>query len=141
MGKSKAFTSFVDNIDDTKTVEMYFVEANIPVVGNVFSFVINKYPPDWRWRFLKVVMWLLAVGCGMVVGKTVIHGVILSRFLRLKMFRADQGSWMVQFLTVIVSLYLFSHAYNVLLVLTYNNSKDYTISSEMGVSNSRFVSR
>lgn len=109
------------------------------MVGNVFSFVINKYPPDWRWRFLKVVMWLLAVGCGMVVGKTLIHGIILSRFLRLKMFRADQGSWMVQFLTVIVSLYLFSHAYNVLLVLTYSASRDYTISSKMGVTNSRFV--
>ena len=35
-------------------------------------------------------MWLLAVGCGMVVGKIIIHGIILSRFLRLKMFRADQ---------------------------------------------------
>ena len=62
------------------------------MVGNVFSFVITKYPPDWRWRFLKVSMWLLAVGCGMVVGKTLIHGVIFSRFMRLKMFRADQAS-------------------------------------------------
>jgi hypothetical protein len=35
-------------------------------------------------------MWLLAIGCGLIVGKTVIHGVILSRFFRLKMFRADQ---------------------------------------------------
>lgn len=114
-------------------------EADIPVVGNVFSFVITKYPPDWRWRFLKVTMWLLAVGCGMVVGKTIIHGMILSRFLRLKMFRADQGSWMVQFFTVIVSLYLFSHAYNVVLVLTFPTSKQYTIDSKMGVSNSSIM--
>ncbi len=35
-------------------------------------------------------MWLLAVVCGLVVGKTLIHGLLLSRFLRLKMFRADQ---------------------------------------------------
>ena len=35
-------------------------------------------------------MWLLAVGCGLIVGKTLIHGLILSRFLRLKMFRANQ---------------------------------------------------
>jgi hypothetical protein len=33
---------------------LFFSEADIPVVGNVFSFVITKYPPDWRWRFLKV---------------------------------------------------------------------------------------
>lgn len=37
-------------------------------------------------------MWLLAIGCGLVVGKTLIHGIILSRFLRLKMFRANQVS-------------------------------------------------
>lgn len=101
-------------------------EADIPVVGNVFSFVITKYPPDWRWQLLKVrereraqllmivclslielkanlivsylpgnsiiqvTMWLLAIGCGLVVGKTIIHGMLLSRFLKLKMFRADQ---------------------------------------------------
>ena len=75
----------------------------------------------------------------MVVGKTVIHGIVLSRFLRLKMFRADQGSWMVQFLTVIVSLYLFSHAYNVLLVLTFPASKQYTIDSKMGLTNSSLM--
>jgi hypothetical protein len=36
---------------------------------------------------------MLAIGCGMVVGKTVIHSMILSRFLRLKMFRADQVTY------------------------------------------------
>ena len=41
-------------------------------------------------------MWLLAVGCGMVVGKTIIHGMLLSRFLRLKMFRADQVTVHIQ---------------------------------------------
>ena len=39
---------------------------------------------------IQVSMWLLAVGVGMVFGKTIIHGILLSRFLRLKMFRADQ---------------------------------------------------
>ena len=52
-----------------------------------------------------------------------------------------QGSWMVQFLTVIVSLYLFSHAYNVVLVLTCPDSSKYTINSKMGVSNSRLVQK
>jgi len=114
-------------------------EADIPVVGNVFSFVFTKYPPDWRWRFLKVTMWLLAVGVGMVFGKTIIHGILLSRFLRLKMFRADQGSWFVQFLTVIISLYFFSHAYNVLLVLTFQPSEEFIIDSRLGVSNSSIM--
>ena len=59
-------------------------------MGNVFSFMFTKYPPDWRWVSLKVCLCLLAVACGLVVGKTIIHGLLLSRFLRLKMFRADQ---------------------------------------------------
>jgi hypothetical protein len=33
---------------------VFFSEADIAVVGNVFSFVFTKYPSDWRWRFLKV---------------------------------------------------------------------------------------
>ncbi|XP_059080280.1 transmembrane protein 117-like isoform X2 [Tigriopus californicus] len=108
-------------------------QADIPVIGNVFSFMFTKYPPDWRWGFLKVSLWILAILCGLILGKTLIHGMILSHFLRLKMFRANQGSWMVQFGTVIVSLFLFSHAYNVFLVLTFPNAKQLTINSQMGL--------
>uniref|UniRef100_A0A0K2VA05 Transmembrane protein 117 n=3 Tax=Lepeophtheirus salmonis TaxID=72036 RepID=A0A0K2VA05_LEPSM len=115
------------------------MESEIPVVGHVFSFIFTKYPPDWRWRFLKVAMWMVAILCGMVVGKTIIHGIILRRCFRLKMFRADQGSWMAQFLTIIISLFLFSHAYNVILVLTFPASKQLVIDSKMGVSSSNVM--
>ena len=52
-----------------------------------------------------------------------------------------QGSWMVQFFTVVVSLYLFSHAYNVLLVLTFpaGGAKQYTITSKMGITSSNLM--
>nr|CAD7427530.1 unnamed protein product [Timema monikensis] len=43
-----------------------------------------------------------------------------------------QGSWMTMFLTVIVSLYVFSHAYNLLLVMWYDNYH-YKIDSKMAV--------
>jgi hypothetical protein len=53
---------------------------------------------------------------------------------------------MVQCLTVVVSLYLFSHAYNVLLVLTYPGpngatpgATPYTINSKMGISYSNLM--
>ena len=46
---------------------------------------------------------------------------------------------MVQFLTVIIALYFFSHAYNVLLVLTFPSSKQYTIDSRLGVTNSSIM--
>ena len=55
-------------------------------------------------------MWLLAVGCGMVVGKIIIHGIILSRFLRLKMFRADQVIFLIKniFYRDIIRKFLFT---------------------------------
>ena len=50
---------------------------------------------------------------------------------------------MVQFFTVIVSLYLFSHAYNVLLVLTFpgpnGGAQAYTINSKMGITSSNLM--
>jgi hypothetical protein len=38
----------------------------------------------------QVLMWLLAMFCGMVLGKLLIHGYLCGRLLRLKMFRDDQ---------------------------------------------------
>lgn len=35
-------------------------------------------------------MWSLAILCGMVFGKVLIHGYALGRLMRLKMFRDDQ---------------------------------------------------
>ncbi|XP_075212838.1 uncharacterized protein LOC142319439 isoform X2 [Lycorma delicatula] len=107
-------------------------ESVIPMVGNVFSFVLTKYPPEWRWALIKVLMWLLAIVCGLVVGKLFVHNVICGKILRLKMFRDEQGSWIAMFLTVIISIYLFSHVYNLLLWLFYNKPY-YYIDSRMGI--------
>lgn len=41
---------------------------------------------------LQVLMWLLAMLCGMVLGKLLIHGYVCGKLLRLKMFRDDQVS-------------------------------------------------
>jgi hypothetical protein len=35
-------------------------------------------------------MWILAMLCGMVLGKLLIHGYLCGKLLRLKMFRDDQ---------------------------------------------------
>ncbi|XP_050693016.1 transmembrane protein 117-like isoform X2 [Eriocheir sinensis] len=110
-------------------------ESNIPVVGNVFSFVSTKYPDEWFWRMIKVIMWLIAILCGMLVGKVLIHGLIFKRMLRLKMFRDEQGSWMTMFLTVIVSLYMFSYVYNLILILGHKESCRWQIGSDMDVTN------
>jgi len=40
--------------------------------------------------FFQVLMWILAMLCGMVLGKLLIHGYLCGKLLRLKMFRDDQ---------------------------------------------------
>ncbi|KAG8306024.1 hypothetical protein J6590_056699 [Homalodisca vitripennis] len=107
-------------------------ESRIPMVGNVFSFVLTKYPPEWRWALIKVLMWLLAIVCGLVFGKLIVHNILCGKILRLKMFRDEQGSWIAMFLTVIMSLYLFSHVYN-LLMLVFYDKPSYHIDSRMGI--------
>lgn len=48
-------------------------EANVIVVGNCFSFVTNKYPEGGGWKFLKVLLWLLAILTGLIAGKFLFH--------------------------------------------------------------------
>lgn len=55
-------------------------ECFIPVVGNCVSFVFTKYPPN-VWGLLKVFMWLLAILCGIIIGKLLIHKLIFSKFI------------------------------------------------------------
>ncbi|XP_037087622.1 transmembrane protein 117-like [Pollicipes pollicipes] len=114
-------------------------ESEIPVVGNVFSFVVTKYPPEWNWKLGKVLIWVLAILCGMLIGKNFIHHIVLRQWTRLKMFRDEQGSWMVMFLTVIVSLYIFSHVYNFILLLGYVNYQAYHVNSCMYITNASLM--
>ncbi|KAJ8269790.1 hypothetical protein COCON_G00123970 [Conger conger] len=47
-------------------------EAHMIVVGNCFSFIVNKYPGG-GWNFLKVLLWLLAIVTGLFAGKFFFH--------------------------------------------------------------------
>lgn len=44
----------------------------------------------------------------------------LGRYLRLKMFREDHGSWMTMFFSTILFLFIFSHIYNLFLLMAGN---------------------
>ncbi|KAL1116138.1 hypothetical protein AAG570_005633, partial [Ranatra chinensis] len=110
-------------------------ESTVPLAGNVFSFMFTKYPQDWRWALVKVLMWIFAILCGLVIGKLFVHNIMFGRLLRLKMFRDEQGSWIAMFLTVILSVYTFSYIYNFILYIFYNN-QNYFIDSSMGITNS-----
>ncbi|XP_071040319.1 transmembrane protein 117 isoform X2 [Parasteatoda tepidariorum] len=114
-------------------------ESEIPVVGNVFSFVATKYPPQWTWRTLKVVLWLIAIIIGCIFGKYFIHHVVLNRFFRLKMFRDEQGTWMIMFLTSLMFIFMFSKVYNWFILASHPQSYRFYINSHMGITNATFM--
>ncbi|XP_030072993.1 transmembrane protein 117 [Microcaecilia unicolor] len=112
-------------------------EANMIVIGNCFSFVMNKYPGG-GWSFLKVLLWLLAIITGLLAGKFLFHQRLFGQLLRLKMFREDHGSWMTMFFSTILFLFLFSHIYNLCLYMARDMST-YVITDYMGVRNESFM--
>ncbi|KAF4094724.1 hypothetical protein G5714_023802 [Onychostoma macrolepis] len=112
-------------------------EAHMIVVGNCFSFVVNKYPGG-GWNVLKVLMWILAIITGLIAGKFVFHRRLFGRLLRLKMFREDHGSWMTMFFSTILSLFIFSHIYNLILLVS-GRMGPYMVTEYMGIRNESFM--
>ena len=47
-------------------------ESRIPILGNVFSMILTKYPAN-LYSALKVFMWLFGMCLGMVLGKFFWH--------------------------------------------------------------------
>ncbi|KAG5845136.1 hypothetical protein ANANG_G00135640 [Anguilla anguilla] len=112
-------------------------EAHMIVVGNCFSFVVNKYPGG-GWNFVKVILWLLAIVAGLFAGKFFFHQRLFGRYLRLKMFREDHGSWMTMFFSTILFLFIFSHIYNLLLLMA-GNMRPHMVTEYMGIRNESFM--
>lgn len=68
-----------------------------------------------------------------------IHFYFSGKLLRLKMFCEDQGSWMIMFLSSLISIFIFSWLYNAFLLAGGSSTEDYRISGLLGLSNSIFM--
>ncbi|XP_049578824.1 transmembrane protein 117 isoform X1 [Syngnathus scovelli] len=112
-------------------------EARIAVVGNCFSFLFSKYPGA-GWSVLKVVCWMLAIFTGLLAGKFFFHQQLFGRYLRLKAFREDHGSWMTMFFTTILSIFIFSHIYNLFLLMA-GSMESHMVTDHMGIKNTSFM--
>lgn len=112
-------------------------EAHMIVVGNCFSFIVNKYPGG-GWSILKVISWLMAIVTGMFAGKFIFHRRLFGRYLRLKMFREDHGSWMTMFFSTILFLFIFSHIYNLILLMA-GSMGPHMVTEYMGIRNESFM--
>ncbi|EDO34251.1 predicted protein, partial [Nematostella vectensis] len=112
-------------------------QCTIPVIGNVFAFVVNNYPPN-GWAALKFFMWFFGMITGMLIGKFFVHKLLLRKWMKLSMFQEDKGSWMVMFLTTIVLLFVFSLIFNGLVSLG-GSIAAYKVTSFLGFTNKTFM--
>ncbi|XP_068671766.1 transmembrane protein 117-like [Montipora foliosa] len=112
--------------------------CTIPVVGNDFAFVTYRYPPG-GWSVLKVFLWLVAIIVGVLVGKFFFHKLVFNRWMKLSMFYQDRGSWMVMFLTTLVSLFIFSFLYNGFLSAGGDEVSVYKVTTYLGIQNDSFM--
>ena len=102
------------------------------------KFVLFRYPPG-GWSVLKVLLWLLAIVVGFLVGKFFFHRLVFNRWMKLSMFYHDSGSWMVMFLTTLVSLFIFSFIYNGFLSAGGDELSLYKITTYLGLQNDSFM--
>ena len=88
---------------------------------------------------LKVFLWLLGIITGMLVGKLFVHKLVLKRWMKLSMFQEDRGSWMVMFLTALISLFIFSLIFNAFLSLGGDELEAYKVTHFLGMENKTFM--
>lgn len=55
------------------------------------------------------------------------------------MFRDEQGTWMIMFLTSLMFIYMFSKVYNWILQFGYPQYDLFHINSHMGITNANFM--
>ena len=125
-----AFTAALLLISNYVPISKY-----VPII-KLFHF-LSRYPPG-GWSVLKVLILLCGIAVGMLIGKFIVHKRLLRNLMKLQMFKHDQGSWMIMFLTTIISLFIFSYIFNGFLSLG-SDLERYKLSSFFGVSNANFM--
>ena len=96
------------------------------------SLSFGRYHHKGEYLVLKVVIWLCGALFGLFVGKVIIHRMFLNGVFKLRLFRKNQGSWVVMFLTMIIMLYCFSLLFNHVTELD-SELKDYYITNQMEI--------
>ena len=76
---------------------------------------------------------------GSLAGKFFFHKLMFNRWMKLSMFKRDSGSWMVMFLSTLVSLFIFSFLYNGFLSIEGDKLSLYKITSYLGLQNDTFM--
>ena len=108
------------------------------LVSYSFTTISFRYPHKGEYLIFKVFTWVSGALFGLVVGKVFVHGFLLNGIFQMKLFRRNQGSWVVMFLTMIMMLYCFSLIFNHITKLDPELTRFY-ITNQMGIKYKTFM--
>ena len=83
-------------------------------------------------------MWICALVTAIIVGKLIIYELLFNAIFKIKLFSKSQGLWICLFLTLIVSLYVWSLIYNEI-ILEIPELHSYKITNEMNITFKTFI--
>ena len=98
-------------------------------MNHIFIF---RYPRKIEFILLKLFICLCACVSAIWIGKYMIHQLIFNGILKLKLFSKGQGLWIIIFIMLIVSLYLWSLVFNEVVKIQ-PELHDYYISNKMEI--------
>eukprot|EP01083_Nonionella_stella_P201757 737782_1 len=119
-------------------------DAFLPIIGNVGSFLFRLYPnPALSSEFtamfiVKVFLVPLSVLCGCWFGRQIVHKKCLQKWMRLKMFARDKGTWFVMFFTTVLVVFVFSQLYNSI-IETIQPGTRWKVNAYIGLTNRNFM--
>ena len=56
-----------------------YKEADVSIIGNIFTFIFREYAPN-AWSLVKVVTWIAGIVTGLLVGKFLMHQLFFSQW-------------------------------------------------------------
>ena len=83
-------------------------------------------------------MWICALVTAIIVGKLIIYELLFNAIFKIKLFSKSQGLWICLFLTLIVSLYVWSLIYNEI-ILEIPELHSYKITNEINITFKTFI--
>lgn len=128
------FSVFIEDPTLYSNLEVY-----IPVIGHILLLMAARWPPSALWCLAKFGLFLGALILGLVVGKFLVHRLILKRCLRMKLFKESRGSFFVMTICAAITLFIGALAYNFLITAFMDDYMPYLLDGDMIVSNHTFA--
>lgn len=120
-------------------------EVRIHGFGRIYNYFFRQYPPtdEIFWICFKVFSLVLWMILGGLIGKYVIHDVLLRDWLKLGLFKEDMGSWTMMLFTCCFTIFLGSFVYNAIVSNHFHlkdgsDNSDYILVDYLGIHEKSF---